>query len=522
MARSASWSTLLLLLALAGCRFESFPAPPPWPQTTRAESLPYRVALAPVRSDAGLEALHAGVEGRRGSTPDGQAVRVELLQALRSSGAFARVEARGGPTATDEVVAQAAWDERDDLVLELQVHDHHAAFLGHTGAYVPWLVTYVTFVWPAWWMPVEEYGVGLRVTARLRAVQEAAPILERVYEVRPRESACVLTPSDRSLVGLLDVSALWNMQASLDTGNWTEIERAVGPHAWRRLSERLVQDIEALVVRPLREGGPVEREEHLRRIRKRLAVVAGVSTYADPEVGGGARAAEDARTVASALVSRAGGGLVEKRDLVVLVDEQATRAAVLAEIAAVGSRASASDEVFVYLAGLGTALPAPGGSSPSLLLHDARADDLAGTALSLRALGAALDALPAERVVVILDGSFGGDARGSRTLARPGAPTSAADVVAALGLRPGRVVLLAAAPGQPARVLPGAGAGLFAEVLRAGLGGQADADEDGRVTLKELTHHASRAVSSRAALEGFQQEPLSLGPVDDLPFGWPR
>lgn len=532
-------------LLLSGCRFEGVPVPPPW-QAAASERLPFRVAVAPVRVDASaIAARHANVAGRHGSAPDAEGLRREVIEALRAERAFERVQARGTPASTPEGVREAAWDEGDDLILELEVLDHHQEYLGHSN-YVGWFVVYASFVWPAWWVPVDYYGGGLTVRARLRSVQErAAPLLERTYEVAPRETQQELTPSDRELAGFLDWGALWNVESSLEASNWRAIERAVAPHARRRFLEALLRDVRREVATPLLAGAPAEREEVLRRVRKRLAVVVGVSAYADETLGGGAHASEDARALGALFARPEAGGLIEGRDLTCLVDEQATRSAVLDAIAAVGFRAATTDEVVIYVAGLGAALPASddaatdaalaalggaaalgGGaprSAPAVLLHDTRADDLGRTALLLSDLGRALRQIRAERVLVVLDTSFGASSGASRTLSLSGAEVRAVDLARALDLAPGHAAVLAARPDQPARVLPGAQTGLFGEVLRAAIGGAADRDADGRVTAVEAFEHARAAVAGRAALEGFEQEPMALG-LGDVAGGlaWPR
>lgn len=542
----------LFALLVAGCRFDGVPPPPPWPEAT-APCLPFRVAVAPVRVDAqAIAARHAGERARRGSAPDPEQARRGVVEALRAARVFARVEARGGAGASPRAVADAAWGHGDDLVLELDVLDQYDEYLGHSN-YVGWFVVYASFVWPAWWVPFEYYGAGLTVRATLRNVLGDATLFERTYELAPEQTRQELTPSDRELAGFLDLGALWNVEESLEDSNWRAISRAVGPHAWRAFEEALVRDLRARVAAPLLEGDPVEREEVLRRARKRLAVVVGASRFDDPSLGGGAHAADDARAMAALFARPEAGGLVEGRGLVLLTDEQATRAAVLDAIAAVASRATPSDEVVVYVASLGATLPPPTSeppaasaahvgvgalgalgpqaapaSRPAVLLHDARAQDLAGTALLVEDLGRALAAIPAGRVLVVLDASFGAGPGASRTLTESVGPAPrpavrAADLARALRLGPGRAALLAARPDQPARVLPGAQAGLFGEVLRAAIGGAADHDGDGRVTLGEVVEHVRAGVLARAALEGFEQEPSALE-LDEAAsaMGWPR
>lgn len=487
---------------LVACRFEAVPPPPPFDVPRPAAPVPLRLAVAPVRMAPDLNARAEGAVHL--SRPDPAELREGVVDALRAWGAFARVAARGTSQDGTAAVDSLVWAERDDLVLELTVQDAWSEYRGHSN-YVGWFIAYAAAIWPAWWVPVDYYGVGLRVQARLRGLARGVePLLERTFFVSPQETQQELTPSDRELVGFLDWAALWNVQASLDDSNWRAIERAVGPHARRAVEQALGREVAERVARPLTSGSPVEREQVLRRARKRFALVVGVSSYADGGLGGGGFAAGDARALAATLGEPRGGGLVEGRELHLLLDEQATRAAVLDAIAAVASRAAPTDEVLVCLGALGASLD---GGAPAVLLHDASAADLPATALALTDLGAALAAVPAERLLLVLDGSFEGSLDG---------------LAAALRLAPGRAALLAARPGQSSRGLPSARTGLFADVLRRTIGGAGDVDGDGRVTLSEAYEHLRATVLERAALEGFEQEPAAIGLEGAAGLGWPR
>ena len=74
--------------------------------------------------------------------------------------------------------------------------------------------------------------------------------------------------------------------------------------------------------------------------------------------------------------------------------------------------------------------------------------------------------------------------------------------------------------GQPAHVLEGARVGLFSQVLRRGIAGNADSNEDERVSLAELTPYLQAEVLSRAGLEGYSQSPTVSGNGSNL--CWPR
>lgn len=556
----------LVLLGFAGCRFEGAPAPAPWPSEIAKERqgaapapLPFRLALAPLSLQFDPDARYQGEAQRYALTPDLRTLRRELRQGFEALGMFQRVAPRGAEGADARRVAEIAWAENDDLILEVELLDYHQAYLDHVNQ-ATWWVFYVGAVFPAYWVPVDRYGCQIEAQVRLRGVQGGPPLLEETYLVRADEVPQELRPLDREFVGLLDVYALWNVWNSLDESNWRAIERQVAPHAWRRLLLKVFRDLEERVAGPLRDAR--RREETLRMIRKRFGLIVGVERYRDPRIGGAPHAAEDARRVRELLVSPEGGGLDPKRDLQVLLDGKATKEAVLGALAGLAERAAPSDEVVIYLAGngasgiapvssLGLAADlapvgsaslaplesgslAPGGADTApvttlrgvFLTSDARSDAPWASGLTLEELGLALQRIRAGRLLLVMDAGFGAPEEGGRTfaLATPeGAPLPrlAPEAIArALGLTPGRAALLAAAPDQTALALPGAQAGLLTYAFDLGARGAADQNADGRVSLPELSAYVRREVRGRAGLEGFEQRPLLIGGAPE--FGWPR
>lgn len=527
MTRTSLAIGFALLCLTSGCRFSDPPMPGPWGESLSSERalpaeepLAYRIGLAPVRLAYDPSELYRADPSRNASRPDTALLRRELRAALEASRLFSRAEPRGGEGEETPRVESLAWEENDDLLLEVELLDYHQAFMGHGDGYFPWLITYVFWIWPAWWMPGDSFGTEVSAEVRLRDVQgRHQPLLQERIRIRAEDVALTLTPSERDWAGFLDFGALWNIQESLEDNNWKSIERYLGPRARRSLWKRVLQLLEERVAQPLRRRS-TELEA---RVRKRLGLAIGVGTFADARLGGAPHAEQDARAMAALWSEDAGGGLEPERDLRVLVGEQATREKVLAAIAAVGSQTTPSDEVVVYLATLGTTLSE--GEDPRVLLHDSNRDALSQTTLSLEALASALRSLPAGRVLLVLDASFGGP-QGGRTLSGTTTPPDSATLARVLSLGPGRVALLAAQPGQAARALEAGEAGLFTQVVREGIAGRADLDRDGRVDLRELFAHAREEVSGRAGLERSEQEPLAIGLPEASEglelLGWPR
>jgi len=517
-----------LLLAAPGCRIGAAPAPSPLAEAiaadpvlgqARGEALPLRVAVSPVRLHADVDAVDGPDEAAlHGARPEPEPIREAVIDALRASGWFRQVAPRGRAGATLESARHAAWEARDDLLVEVEVRSYFHSYLGHVN-YLWWLFLYTGGVWPGYFVPVDRYGVGLEVAVRVETVHANPPLLAETYTVRPDQVAVELTPLERGFAGFLDLGALWNVETWLDESNWRAIDEVAAPHAWRRLVLELLRDLEAGLRRPLLAGAPGEREGLLRKLRKRMALVVGVQEYADSRVGRAPHAGADADALAAFWRTAAGGGLVADRDLIVLRDEAATKEGILAALETIRSRVNPSDEVVVTFAGLGATLA---GGTACLLPHDADPELLGASALDLAELGAALEALSAERVVAFVDASFAGHRADGRTFAGAAAvEVGAAALDAALGLRAGHAVVLAAQPGQAALSLPDSEAGLFTHVVIAALAGAADADGDGRVLLDEVVGFARREVRGRADLEGAEQEPLALW-REPVPIGWPR
>jgi len=557
--------TLLLLCSLAGCRVADIPPPARLEEViardpvlgrlvdaeVRVERAPFRLAVAPIVRSYDPEQLFANNPSKHASLPDLHGVRGELVDTIRRLGLFERVTSRGESTLVDPGrVVRQAWSEGDDLILELTLRSYYQEYMGHSN-YLWWFICYAMYVWPAWYVPVDYYGVGLEVHARLRSVQERVqPLFERTYVVRPSETKTEHTPFDRGLAGFLDLGALWNVETSLEESNWAEIDGHVGPYAVQRLQIQLLQDLEREVRRPYAEGTPEERARVVSRVAKRFAIVVGVSNYVDPALGTAPHAIEDAQGLATFFQTSRGGGLVEGQDLTVLLGPQATGEAILDAVATVSSQATASDEVILYFAGLGASLPleqtaAPPSSTPFaalgggalaglsaasarawpvLLPQDASAQDVAGTGIGLATLGDRLRGIPAARLVAIFATSFAGARSGARTFRAEGDTTPrGVDLARSMGLGPGRVGIFAARADQAARHLPDTESGLFTHVLLTGLQGAADEDDDTRVALDELCRYVQIEVASRAGLEGFDQEPLVLGldPTAST-LTWPR
>ena len=222
-------------------------------------------------------------------------------------------------------------------------------------------------------------------------------------------------------------------------------------------------------------------------------------------------AGNDARYTAAVLQQAAG---ILGNHVTILTEEQATLGMCKQGFKWLQQNAvSGRDTVYVYLAGAAMLAPDrpglnhPGGIGYALFPFDARLSALPETAIYGADIADWLGAVRAQTIVLIVDTNHAG----------------AIDLP--VQADPGRGLALLTSCGslQQARAQPGRQAGLFPELLRAGLKGAADDKHDGRVALSELKSYLDLELG-RATL-GAQTPDLRGGfggAPPDVVFATPR
>ncbi len=186
----------------------------------------------------------------------------------------------------------------------------------------------------------------------------------------------------------------------------------------------------------------------------------------------------------------------------VLTNAQASRAGVLNGLAHVAewARTDPQATVVVYLSGHGVATP-----HFSFLTHGYDLQNLATTALAETELSEALRAIPAQRLLVLLDCCHAG---GQVTLKSPTggalAPALPATVLNELGQGGGRVVLASSRQDELSHILRGDPLSLFTKTLLEALAGYGTAQQDGYARVLDVASYVARIVPSRYA----QQHPI--------------
>jgi hypothetical protein len=208
------------------------------------------------------------------------------------------------------------------------------------------------------------------------------------------------------------------------------------------------------------------------------ALVVGVNRFKDARISPLNYAVNDARAVAREL-ERLG---FQKQNIVVLLDDRATRAAIEAALGgALRKNAGARDGVFVFFAthGITTALP-HGGDEGYLLPHDADVENLPLTALSMQQIKQIGQRLAAKHVLVAVDACYSG-----YSLVRAvTAPTPTERYLQLVTQSRAIQVMTAGRRDQP--VIEDGGHGVFTRALLRGLEGHADLNGDGLVMASEL------------------------------------
>ena len=181
------------------------------------------------------------------------------------------------------------------------------------------------------------------------------------------------------------------------------------------------------------------------------------------------------------------------------LDGQATQAALRQGLADLAGRSHADSIVLIFFSGHGGRIESGPHAGQYLLPVDTvypSVEDLARTAISGAEFTAALNAIPARKVVVIFDCCHSGGIGQPRDLAAPEfkAGLSEGYYDEALKAGRGRVILASSRSTEYSYVLPGAEYGLFTEHLLGGLRGGV-ASDDGLVRIFDLFEYLQPRVT---------------------------
>ena len=223
-------------------------------------------------------------------------------------------------------------------------------------------------------------------------------------------------------------------------------------------------------------------------------LVVGVSQYLDPTTTRLPGVANDVRAMAALLTSDKGA--FSTNGMVVLVDADATKAAIESALDVTLGGATERDTVLVYLAGHG-ALDA---SDAYFVPYDGDGTDLGRTCIQLSGLKARFESTRSRRVVLMLDSCHSGG-----LIARSGVNArTAVERAVSIIAGEGRVVLAACTAKQMAYEDPATGHGDFTHAVLRGVRGEA-ADGRGEITINGLFDFVDHTIGRP------DQKPMYLG-----------
>jgi len=176
-------------------------------------------------------------------------------------------------------------------------------------------------------------------------------------------------------------------------------------------------------------------------------------------------------------------------------------------------------DVYVYFAGHG--LASENGDDVYLIPWDGDPELLKRTALRRSEFIDTLKSLNAASVTLFMDTCYSGKAKGGKGVL----------VADARGLRvvkkekysdlpPNFTLFSAAASDETARSHPSLKHGLFSYWMMRGLGGEADINNDSKLTNGELHTFISKKVQQTATTAGYKQHPQLVGDKDKVIASW--
>lgn len=471
------------------------------------------VVLPPVAPATGATADEGALSGPMGF--DATRLQDEMVEALRQVVVASDEAPVAVVAARSAEEARALWEDGFDVVLRSRTVRWDATFLGTNGWWYPnafFLAWYFFPVGPQWLIADERYGVAceVEVTCELAGSERPLPGLaaRRLVVATPVDvgdvgDAALAPPAfdlDDTQRGV-DLFGTYT-PGDLDPDQWEKVGALLGPFAYRHAALRLARD----VAKAFDEMPADERREAAATLH---AVAVGVTDY-QGSGGACAGAADDARGLTAVLTTPPAGGspLAPAKNVLTLVNLDATAAALDGALARLRARATADDTLLVSFSGRGWRRA--DGAGHALVLADGERRAVRDLVLSLREV-------PAARRVIVLDADFDGGPRAVDTFG-PGGPALAAELLEVMGDED--VIVLATSGGpdeqaQPYEDAAGGLGGLLSTYVTRALAGEADSGGDG-LTVGDLVAYLDQRVPHIALTLPAAQRPRVLVRRDAL------
>lgn len=205
----------------------------------------------------------------------------------------------------------------------------------------------------------------------------------------------------------------------------------------------------------------------------------------------------DARDVAATLTSPGYCGY-GPTNVVTLLDDQATRAAVLNGLAELAARAGTDDTACVFFSGHGAVISNLGAEDSVLVTVDTDLANIERTSISSDEFAQALSQIKSKRVLVFIDACHAGGAAISKTLTdgkgKEFKSGYSSNTFAKLATGSGRALMASCRADEVSAVFSGARNSVFTTALLAGLQGAADKSNSGFIKLFDLFNYVAEEV----------------------------
>jgi hypothetical protein len=270
------------------------------------------------------------------------------------------------------------------------------------------------------------------------------------------------------------------------------------------------------VSRPITDSKPIVAALNPAQVKRQperdaVAIIIGISDYINlPRAD---YANDDARVFYDYAIRALG---VKPENIRLLVDADADDVAIYRAFKTwLPSKVRASTDVYVYYGGHG--LPTADGQGIYLLPQRADRDFIDKTAITQAEINAAIQAAKPKSVTVFLDSCYSGQARSGETLIASARPVV---LKAEKQLFPDNfTVITASQADQISSSSPDLKHGIFSYYLMRGMEGDADVNQDGKITAGEMHQYLTEQVARQAGMMNRRQQPQLTGDANRVLVG---
>jgi len=470
--------------------------------------LPYSICIGSAESAFNPEELNKGEEEHFHFMPGREGLRSALAEVLSQAHIFEETKQLDAASAENFGESmKTAWDENFDILVRTKIKKCRVSFEGNTGWYIPNLGLWFYLMVPSWWIRDETYKLEMDVSVEYYSVHTEELIHKADISVSEKRN---LDDFQRgwSLFGIFTVPG------SLGQSDWRKISSCLLPGVTRDLQISLAKNMLEHF------SGAAQDSQFKKAMSKTLAVVVGLSRYGGANIPKLRYAEEDGLGFYNYLMDKNGGGLLPKH-AVFLRNEAAAKQAITGAITDfAGKKAKKNDKIVIYFAGYGCmandASEKDSDDEAFIAGYDTDMENVQETAISLDDLKQLIEGMDCKSAALILDASFQSELF-LRALSKPGDEKSFDPLSEIAG--DGRISIISSCSrGEGSLELDHFRHGIFTYYLLEGLGGKADADRDGTVTVKEAFDYLDEKVTVESTVESFPQHPRLYGRTSNQPL----